>query len=129
MLAALLPALLPIVDKIFGNLFPDPAARAKATQDLLSQLMASDLGQLAVNAEEAKSGSLFRGGWRPFIGWVCGAALAFQYLFVPIATWVAALTGYNFPAPPGLDAVLWELMFGILGFGALRSFDKLKGIG
>lgn len=28
---------------------------------------------------------------------------------------------------PGLDGMLWELMFGMLGMGGLRSWDKLKG--
>ena len=128
MLAAIIPALIPIVDKVFGNLFPDPAAKAKATQDLLTQLVALDLGQLEVNRAEAQSGSFFRGGARPAIMWVCALALAYQYLLMPLGTWGLLIAGITLPvAPPTLDGNLWELMFAMLGMGAMRSFDKLKG--
>lgn len=124
-LAMLIPVLGPILDKIFTRFIPDPEARTKAVQDTLAMFMQSDLAQIDVNREEAKAGA-FRGGWRPAIGWVCATALAFQYLFVPLATWVATMTGDYFPPPPALDGMLWELMFGMLGMGALRSFEKIK---
>lgn len=85
-------------------------------------------GQLAINKLEAQSPSVFVAGWRPFIGWVCGAALAYQYLIRPIIIYVSALKGLD-PThiPPGLDNNLWELMFGMLGLGTLRTFEKVKG--
>jgi drug/metabolite transporter (DMT)-like permease len=82
---------------------------------------------MAVNAEEAKHSSLFVAGWRPFIGWCCGFAVAYQYVITPLALWIAAISGFHLPTPPRLDDILWELMFGMLGMGALRSFDKIKG--
>lgn len=127
-LALLLPVLGPIVDRIFGRLIPDPEARQKAIVELYASLQTSDLAQIQVNTEEAKSHSLFVAGWRPFIGWVCGLALFYQYLLTPIAVWVGFLVGHPIPQPPTLDEHLWELMFGLLGMGALRSFEKLKGV-
>jgi hypothetical protein len=42
--------------------------------------------------------------------------------------WISAIAGHPLPAPPALDSVLWELMFGMLGMGALRSYEKIKGV-
>lgn len=124
----LLLALPALLDKVLGAVLPDPAARAKAVTDVLSELASLDKGQMEVNKAEAGHGSLFVAGWRPFIGWVCGSALAYQYLVVPISAWLAAILGFDLPTPPRLDDMLWELVFGILGMGALRSFEKVKGV-
>jgi hypothetical protein len=32
------------------------------------------LAQIEVNKAEAASGSLFKGGWRPAVGWICAVA-------------------------------------------------------
>lgn len=125
---AFLTALIPILDRVLGAVIPDPAAKAKAISDLLEAFSKLDLGQLQVNQVEAQNASVFVSGWRPFIGWVCGSALAYQYVVGPIACWIAAIAGYNMPMPPSLNEILWELIFGMLGMGALRSFDKFKGI-
>jgi len=124
---ALLLALPALLDKVLGAVLPDPAARAKAITDVLGELASLDRGQMAVNAEEAKHSSLFVAGWRPFIGWCCGFAVAYQYVITPLTLWIAAISGFHLPTPPRLDDILWELMFGMLGMGALRSFDKIKG--
>lgn len=128
MLAALLPVLGPILDKVLGAILPDPAARAKAITDILSQLMQSDLAQLEVDKAEASSGSVFVAGARPFILWCCGVGVAYTYILVPLTMYVGFLAGHPLPKPPVLDNNLWELMFGMLGMGALRSFDKVKGV-
>jgi len=66
--------------------------------------------------------------WRPFIGWVCGGALAYQYVVTPILMWVTASVGIALAQPPKLDGTLWELVFAILGMGGLRTYEKLKGV-
>ena len=33
-------------------------------------------GQLEINKAEASHRSIFVAGWRPFVGWTCGVALA-----------------------------------------------------
>jgi hypothetical protein len=120
MLAALIPLLGPVVERLIG-LIPDEQAQAKARIEALGQIAQiaaqSDAQQSEVNKIEAQSDSIFKSGWRPAIGWVCVLALAYQYLGRPFASiW--------YPALPGLDNMLWELMFGLLGMGALRSVDK-----
>lgn len=90
---------------------------AQAEQELLK-------GQLEVNKIEAASENLFKSGWRPFIGWLCGVALLYQFLVRPILPWVFGAAGHPLPEMPDLGDNLWELMFGMLGLGGLRSFDK-----
>lgn len=128
MLAALIPVLGPLLDTILKRTIPDPEARQKAIAELYMGLQASDLAQMEVNKAEAGSSSIFVAGWRPFIGWVCGLALFYQFLLSPLAIWVGFMIGTPIPKPPTLDEHLWELMFGMLGMGALRSFEKLRGV-
>lgn len=131
MLALLMPLLGPIIEKLVG-LIPDPAAKEKARAEAMAQVVAAaqaaDQAQTDVNKAEAASGSIFVGGWRPFIGWVCGAALAFQYLGRPLA--IAGASAFHMQGfdLPGLDENLWQLMLGMLGMGGLRTFEKLKGV-
>ena len=128
MLALLLPALAPILDRL-AALIPDPEARARAAAEAQAQLMAalqtSDSQQMGANAQEAQNASLFVAGWRPAVGWVCAAALAYQYLAVPLLSWAFVARGLKLPA---LDGSLWELLTGMLGLGVLRSFEKARGV-
>lgn len=128
MLAALIPILAPILDRTLSALIPDPVERQKMVSDLYGKLAEADLSQLQVNRAEATHASLFVAGWRPAIGWICAAALAYQFVFMPVALWLTAWQGIDFATPPSLDSHIWELMFGMLGMGALRSLEKLKGI-
>lgn len=113
--------------KVLDKFIPDPAAKARAEKELRDSLLTWDQGQMAVNTAEAGNGSLFVSGWRPFIGWICGGALLYTYILVPLASAVFAAIGHPLPKLPALDGNLWELMFGMLGMAGWRSLDKLKG--
>ena len=126
-----LSAILGIGDKLIGHFFPDKAQQDQARLQLLTLQQTGELqkiaGQIGINVEEAKSQSVFVAGWRPYIGWVCGSALAFQFIARPLITWISALCGHPI-APPSLDmADLFTLLFGMLGLGAMRSYDKTQG--
>jgi hypothetical protein len=86
-------------------------------------------GQLEVNKAEAGSSSVFVAGWRPFIGWVCGAACAWNWSGLPIAK--AALLVWGGPSltlePADLTEMLPVLM-GMLGLGALRTYEKTQRV-
>lgn len=114
--------------QVLNKFVPDPEARAKAEADLRSSLQAWDKGQTDVNAVEAASPSVFVSGWRPFIGWTCGIALAYQYVVTPIVMWLATMAHYSLPMPPKLDDTLWQLVFAMLGMGGLRTYEKVKGV-
>lgn len=114
--------------KIIDKFVPDPEAKAKAESELRTSLFARDDGQMKVNQAEASSDSLFVAGWRPYIGWVCGAALTYSYIVVPLGMWIVQLFGIPVAKPPVLDANLWELMLGMLGMGGLRTYEKVRGL-
>ncbi len=116
----------------FIDLIPDPNARAKAAEEYQREVLAiaakAEADQRDINKAEAQHASIFVSGWRPAIGWVCAAALGFQYLLRPLLCWAGGVWWPDLPPLPGLDANLWELMFGMLGLGSLRTFEKSKGV-
>ena len=84
--------------------------------------------QIEVNKAEAQHASVFVAGWRPFIGWVGGFGMAYQFLLYPLLTWVWPIVLPSAPIPPVLDGdVLFAMVSGMLGIAGMRSFDKMKG--
>jgi hypothetical protein len=80
--------------------------------------------QTTINLEEAKSGSLFVAGWRPFIGWVGGFCLAYVAIIEPFMSWIALVCGYTGSFPKIDTTITMQVLIGILGLGAYRSYDK-----
>ena len=80
--------------KLVGRI-PDVNARAAAKEAFEKEAMElvaqSELGQLEINKQEAASSSVFVAGWRPAIGWICGAALAWQFVLSPILTYLIGI--------------------------------------
>jgi len=84
--------------------------------------------QLAVNAIEAQHRSIFVAGWRPFTGWVCGLALAYQYVLHPLIAWIVTITMETPVYPPEIDlAVMMPVLLGMLGLGGMRTMEKSNG--
>ena len=87
------------------------------------------LAQLEINKAEAASGSLFKGGWRPFVGWVCGIAFAYHFVLQPLLIFVLIVFNVNIPDLPEFDmSTLLTTLGGLLGIGGLRSYEKTKGL-
>lgn len=84
-------------------------------------------GQIEINKIEAASNSKFVAGWRPAIGWVCAGSLFFDTIVRPVVNWISALSHHPLNAPALDMATLIPLMGGLLGFGAMRSYDKSQG--
>ena len=124
-----------IIDKIW----PDKAEAEKAKLRLFELTQAGEFKELeaelekarlqvSVNTAEAQSGSNFRGGWRPFIGWVCGMGLAYAVLLQPLATGIIQATVPNmqgFVMPDVQTDALMALLFGMLGLGGYRTYEKV----
>ena len=129
-MSAVLLGALPIIDRILG-MIPDPEARARAKQELTLELVQIEarerITQVELNKVEAVHSSLFIAGWRPFIGWVGGVALAWTFLVHPLISWVAIVNGYVGELPLLETSDLMSLVLAMLGIGAMRSFDKFKG--
>jgi len=86
-------------------------------------------GQIEVNKAEASHRSPLVAGWRPFIGWVCGIALAWHFVLSPVIIFVAAWFNVVLPALPEFDmGSLMTVLMGMLGLGGLRSFEKYKHV-
>lgn len=132
MLPALIPVLAPLLGNILDRVIPDKAAaekaKAEAEAGLAAALAAADAAQVDLNRTEAQHQSLFVAGWRPGIGWVCVAALGYQFLARPLLPWLVAVAGLDVPPMPSLDDMLWELVLGMLGMSGLRSLEKVKGV-
>jgi len=91
--------------------------------------MAGDMAQIEVNKEEAKSSNFFVSGWRPFIGWGCGIAFIYSALIEPVCRFVAMTVFMYNGAFPTIDTDLtMQVMLGMLGLGAMRSYEKKSGV-
>lgn len=132
-------AILEIGGKVIDRLWPDPLQRDAAKLELFKlqqqgvfkeseQMFEIAKGQIEVNKAEATSGSIFIGGWRPFIGWTCGAAFAYKFVLAPAAAF--ALTAFGHPITlPVLDFTeMSSVLLGMLGLGAMRTVEKVKGV-
>lgn len=87
------------------------------------------LAQIEVNKAEAASSSVWKGGWRPFVGWVCGTAFAYHFVIQPLAIFGLAAYGMEVPSLPDFEmGQLMTVLMGMLGLGGLRSFEKTKGV-
>jgi hypothetical protein len=110
---------------ITGKLPPDQ--EAALLQRALEIEATLNNAQAEINKIEAGSSSLFVAGWRPFIGWTCGAALAYNYVLMPLLVWVVTNFYPDAPAMPVLDnSELMTILLGMLGLGAMRTYEKVK---
>lgn len=97
--------------------------------EALKSEMELQRAQAQVNLADAQSSSNFRGGWRPFIGWVCGFGLAYHYLLRPIFPWILTSLGLTVEPMPIIDAEsLLTLILGMLGLGGFRTFERVRGM-
>ena len=124
---------------LIERFFPDPEKQAEAQRALLQMqqngelaLLASETDlaklQIQVNVEEAKSTNWFVAGWRPGIGWVCGAGLAYASLIEPFARFIAKVWfGYTGEFPVISTDLTLQILMGMLGLTAARSIEKIKG--
>ncbi len=129
----LLSAVLPSVMEVAGRFLPeDKEKRAAAEREIEAQLTMHlakiDLAQLEINKVEAASRSVFVSGWRPFIGWSCGAAMALNFIVFPLASFVLAQTGHLVELPTLDMSQMMPVLMGLLGLGGLRTFEKVKQV-
>ena len=135
----LISGLFSAAQSLIERFFPDPEKKAAAQLELLKMQQTGELAQLAaetdlaklqiqVNVEEAKSTNWFVAGWRPGIGWVCGAGLAYAALVEPFARFIAKVWfGYTGEFPVISTDLTLQILMGLLGLGAYRTVEKIKG--
>jgi hypothetical protein len=123
--------LMPVIGTLIDRLFPDSSKADEAKLELAKMQISGELanvaGQLEINKAEAQNPSIFVAGARPFILWVCGLAVCYQFLIFPFITWYAVVNAI--PAPPAIMTDdLWVLLSLLLGLGSMRSLEKVKGV-
>ena len=137
-MSAILDLITAIAKPLIVHFRPDPTAQAEAQLKLLQLAQSGELaaleadvktrlGQMDINRTEAASQNIFVSGWRPSVGWVCSAGLAYQFLLQPLLSWFSGM-GHGV-APPSLQLNdLMAVLTGILGLGTMRTIEKAKGV-
>ncbi len=132
----MLQALIGPVAGLLDKFIPDADEKAKLAHEIatMAEKHAHEaaMAQVEVNKAEAAHRSTFVAGWRPFIGWVCGFALAYHFIVVPMLTF--GLVTFNVTGLHPSDLPKFEMdslmtvLLGMLGLGGLRTFEKTKGV-
>lgn len=132
-------ALIPVIGTLVDKLFPDPQAAAAAKVQVMEMAQRGELaqldaelklatGQMEVNKTEAASGSLFVSGWRPFIGWTCGAAFSYKFVLAPALAFALTAAGHPITLPVLDFTEMSTVLLGMLGLGGMRTVEKIKGV-
>ena len=119
----MLQALIGPVTGLLDKFIPDADKKAELAHKIatMSDRHAQELAlaQIDVLKEDAK-GNWFQSSWRPLIGWISGLSLGINYMVAPICA------GFGIMIPQADMSVMMPLMFGMLGIGGMRSYDKMK---
>ena len=110
---------------VINKIWPDKSESEK--QQLTAAVMMVQ-GQLDINKVEAANPSVFVSGWRPFIGWVCGSACAWNWIGLPIANLALALIGHPLDLAQANLTEMMPVLFGMLGLGTLRTLEKINNV-
>ena len=110
---------------VINKIWPDKTEQEKQQ---LAAAVSLVHGQLAINANEATNPSVFVSGWRPAIGWICGAACAWNWIGLPIAKLGLALYGHPIELNPADIGEMMPILLGMLGLGGLRTMEKVNGV-
>ena len=107
----MLQALIGPVSGLLDKFIPDADEKAKLAHEIatMAEKQAHELAlaQIEVNKAEAASGSVFKGGWRPFIGWVCGIAFLYHFVLQPLfLTFRRYIVDKISPVLPGFDGIV-----------------------
>lgn len=107
-----------VLDKLFTS--DDERLGKKILMEKLAQK--PSLAQIELNKVEASHRSIFVAGWRPFIGWTCGAGLGFVVIINPLIAYISSK-----PAPQIPEKLIFDLIIALLGLGMYRTFEKIQG--
>ncbi len=129
----MLQALIGPVTGLLDKFIEDKDQKAKLAHDIatMSEKHAQQiaLAQIEVNKAEAQSGSLFKGGWRPAVGWTCAIAFLYHFILKDLILFGCAIGGVAIPDLPSFDmGTLLTVLGGMLGIGGLRTYEKQKGL-
>lgn len=122
------------VKDILGMFFPDKTEEEKDKMVQAFQLVQlqqqADQAQTDVNKVEASNPSILVSGWRPFIGWVCGSACAWNWIGISILKTILAVATVKLAIDiqPASLTEMMPVLLGLLGLGGLRTIEKMNGV-
>jgi len=117
-----------VAGKVLDKFVEDKDLKAKLDHELKTAFHSANLAQIEVNKQEAAHQSLFVAGWRPFVGWVCGIALAYHFVLAPFLLFVFSAYGLEQELPEFDFSQLSTILMGMLGLGGLRTYEKMKKV-
>ncbi len=128
----------PIIEKAL-SFIPDPAKKAEAQlamqkeldtnqQAIISALSAIDQKQADTNIEDAKSTNWWIAAARPSLMWVFVASFTWQYVLLPIATFVLVLAKHPIVLPTLDMSVMLPVLLGMLGLSTQRTVEKIQDV-
>ncbi len=117
------------VGGILDKLFTSKDEKLTHEEVRMRLMMKPDIAQVELNKIEAQHRKIFVAGWRPFIGWVCGVALLYNFILRDLIAWLMIINGAVSEPPPELAMThLMTVLLGMLGLGGMRTYEKLKGV-
>ena len=124
----MIEALIKPVARILDKFIVDKDLKEKLEHEIKLEIQKANIAQIDVNKAEAAHRTVFVAGWRPFIGWTCGLALAYHFILQPIIVFTMSVNGLDYDLPEFDMGSLMTIVLGLLGLGGMRSFEKLKGL-
>ena len=90
--------------------------------------------QMDINLADAQStagglSGFMQRAWRPLIGMSCALAIFWEFVLSKFILFICGIFKYEVLNIPQLDmGTLMPLVMSLLGMGALRTFEKTKGV-
>jgi len=117
-----------ILDKFFPDANTELKSKLEQAAKEIDNEFQLQLAQIKVNEIEAGSTNWFTSNWRPAVGWIGAIALGYSAILEPLARFVAVVLFSYTGLFPVIDTnITMQILFGMLGMGAYRSFDKFQG--
>lgn len=113
---------------ITGKAILDPGKEAEVQAKILEIESLLTTSQTEINKMEAQHPSVFVSGWRPYIGWICGTGITIEFILNPIVQWILLISGSSIQLPHINIGVISSLITGMLGLGALRTYEGVKRV-
>ena len=118
---AIAESIVGVAGTVLNKFVADKDLKAKLEHELKTAFHSANLAQIDLNKQEAAHQSMFVAGWRPFVGWICGIGLLYNVL-------IAQILSIWFEVPKVDPSLLTPVLMGMLGMGAMRSYEKTKNV-
>jgi hypothetical protein len=120
------------VSAILDKVIPDTNLKEKLSHEIATMAerhtQEQVMAQIEVNKIEAAHNSMFVAGWRPAIGWICALGMAGNFLIIPFVNMALELFETGVEIPLIALSEMMPVLMGMLGLGAMRTFEKTKGV-